>query len=117
MLFYFASFLISSLFVSESFVSLVNEGELDTSGGEETDDGFFAFSNDENVVDSGWEVMVGGVLDVGNIEGTGMLLDVLEDTYSTNIVTSNDGNWGTVFELDESVNFSSLKVKLYKEKR
>ena len=45
--------------MSESFVSLVNEGELDSSGGEETDDGFLSFSNNEDVVDSGGEVMVG----------------------------------------------------------
>ena len=54
---------------------------------------------------------------MGNIEGAGVLLDVLEDTYSTNIVTSDDGDGSAVLELDESVNFSSLKVKLYEEKR
>lgn len=43
----------------ESLVSFVNEGELDSSSGEERDDGFLAFSNNEHIVDSGREMMVG----------------------------------------------------------
>ena len=74
----------------ESFVSFLDEGELDTSGGEETDDWFLAFSDNEHIVNSGGEMVLGGVLDVGNVEGARVLLNVLEDTYSTNIVTSND---------------------------
>jgi hypothetical protein len=45
--------------VSESFVSFINERELDTSSGEETDDWFLAFSNNEHIVDSGGEMVVG----------------------------------------------------------
>ena len=33
----------------ESEVSLLDEAELDTLGGEESDDGLLAFSNDEHV--------------------------------------------------------------------
>ena len=78
--------------MGESLVSFLDEGELDTSSGEETDDWFLAFTDNEHIVNSSGEMVLVGVLNVGNIEGTGVLLDVLENTYSTNIVTSNDQN-------------------------
>ena len=53
-----------------------------------------------------------GVLNVGDVEGAGVLLDVLQDAASANIVTTNGQNGGTVFELNESINFTSLKVEL-----
>jgi hypothetical protein len=79
-------------FVGESLFSFFDEGELDTLGGEETDDGFLSFSNDEDVADSCGEGVTLGVLDMGNIEGTWMLFDMLEDTDSTDVVTTVDQN-------------------------
>lgn len=98
--------------MSESLLSFFHESELDTSGGEEGDDGFLTLSNDEHIVDSGSEVAVVRILDVGNIERTGVLFDVLQDADSTDIVTTGGKNGSTILELDESINFSSLEVKL-----
>jgi hypothetical protein len=53
-----------------------------------------------------------GVLDVGNIEAAGVLLDVLEDTDSADVVTTNNEDLSAVLVLNESVDFTSLKVEL-----
>ena len=52
------------------------------------------------------------VLDVGDVEATGMLLNVLENTDSADVVTSSDQNLGSIFELDQALDLSSLKVQL-----
>jgi len=41
-----------------------------------------------------------------------MVVNVLEDTNTTDVVSTGDENGGTVLELDKSINFTSLKVKL-----
>jgi len=53
-----------------------------------------------------------GVLDVGDLVGTGVVLDVLEDTNTTDVVTTDDEDGGTVVELDNTVDLTSLKVEL-----
>lgn len=98
--------------VLESLVSLFNERELNTSLRKETDDGLLAFSNNEGVVDSGGEVVAIGVLDVGNVEAAWMLFNVLENTDSTDVVTTDDQNLSAVFKLNQALNFSSLKIQL-----
>lgn len=76
----------------ESSFSFFQEVELDTLAWEQTDDGFLSFSNDEDVADSSGEGMTVGVLDVGNIEAAWVSFNVLEDTNSTNVVTTGDQN-------------------------
>ena len=56
--------------------------------------------------------MATGVLDVGDLVGTGVVLDVLEDTNTTDVVTTDDEDGGAVVELDNTVDLTSLKVKL-----
>lgn len=53
-----------------------------------------------------------GVLDVSNVEGAGVSLDVLEDTNTTDVVTTDDEDLRAVLVLDEAFDFTSLKVKL-----
>jgi hypothetical protein len=53
-----------------------------------------------------------GVLDVGDLVGTGVVLDVLEDTNTTDVVTTDDEDGGAVVELDNTVELTSLKVEL-----
>ena len=53
-----------------------------------------------------------GVLDVSNVEGAGVSLDVLEDTDSADVVTTDDHNLSTVLVLDEALNFAGLEVQL-----
>lgn len=95
-------------------VAFLNERETDTLLGRERDDGFFSSTNAENVGETGSEGVATGILDVSNLVGTGMVLDVLEHTDATNIVTASGENAGAVFELDNRVNFVGLKVELKK---
>lgn len=75
-----------------SLVSLFNGGQLESLVGKETNDGLLSFSNNENVGDSGGEGVVVGVLDVGNVETSWVFFDVLDDSYSSNIVTTGNQN-------------------------
>ena len=52
------------------------------------------------------------ILNVSDIKAAGVLFDVLEDTDSSNVVTTNSQNLGTVLILDEALDFSSLKIQL-----
>ena len=90
-----SSFVLASSFAGislESFVSFFIETQLETLITEDTDDWFLSFSNDENVTDTGGKVMSKTVLNVSNIEATWVLFDVLEDTDSSNIVTTGCQN-------------------------
>jgi len=53
-----------------------------------------------------------GVLDVSNVEGAGVSLDVLEDTNTTDVVTTDNEDLSAVLVLDEALNFAALKVNL-----
>ena len=53
-----------------------------------------------------------GVLDVSNVEGAGVSLDVLEDTNATDVVTTDNEDLSAVLVLDEALNFAALKVNL-----
>ena len=56
--------------------------------------------------------MTVAVLDVSNIEGARVSLDVLEDTDSADVVTTDDQNLGTILVLDKALNFTGLEVQL-----
>ena len=98
--------------VSTLEISLLNVSELETLALGDRDDGFLSFSDDEDIVESGSETMSVGISDVSDIERTRMLLDVREDTNSTNIVTTSAGNSGSILVLNHTDNFASLEVKL-----
>jgi hypothetical protein len=53
-----------------------------------------------------------GVFDVGDFVRTGVVFDVLEDTDTTDVVSAGSEDEGAVIEFDDSVNLTSLKVKL-----
>jgi len=95
-----------------SGVSLLKVGVLDTITLWKGDDGFLGSSDHENVLESGGEGLSSGVDDVGNGVGTWGFLDVLEGSDSTNVVTSGQNDLGSLLGLDNSVDFSGLKVKL-----
>lgn len=69
-------------------------------------------TNDDNVTESGGEVVSLGVLDMDDIEGTLMLLDGGDDTNSTNVVSTGKDNGGTNLELDNTGDGLALEVEL-----
>lgn len=71
-----------------------------------------SISNDENVAKTGGEGVSVGILNVSNIEGTWMLFYGLENTDSTNIVSTDKINSSTVDTFDHGLDFTVLKVYL-----
>ena len=53
-----------------------------------------------------------GVLDVSNVEGSGVLLDGLEDSNSSNVVSSGEHDGGSVLELDDTADLVGLEINL-----
>lgn len=98
--------------MSESLLSLFDEGELDTLAWEERDDGLLAFSNNEDVGNSGSEGVTCSILNVSDVERARVLLNVLEDTNSTDVVTTDDQDLSSVFVLDQAFDLSSLEIQL-----
>jgi len=94
---------------AESDISLLDKGELDMAV-RQGDHGVLAFTNDEDVVDTGGEDVAALVTDVGDFEGTRVVLDVLEDSGTTNIVASVNKDSGSVFEFKDSVDLAVLEV-------
>ena len=57
-------------------------------------------------------MVTSSVLDVSNVEAAGVSLDVLENTDSADVVTTDDDDLGTILIGDEALNFTALKVNL-----
>ena len=98
--------------VTESGITLLDKRKLDTLALRKRDGWSLTITNNEDVRDSGGERVTLGVLDVGNVIGTLVLLDGLEDTNSTNVVSSGQHDSGTVGELDDGADLTSGEVDL-----
>ena len=93
-------------------VTLLNEGKSDSLASWEGDDWLLAIANNEDVRKTGGKRGAMGVFDVGDFVGTGVVFDVLEDTDTTDVVSAGSEDEGAIIEFDDSVNLTSLKVKL-----
>jgi hypothetical protein len=49
---------------------------------------------------------------MGNIKAAWVLFNVLKNTNSTDVVTTDNQNLSTIFILNEAFNFASLKIQL-----
>ena len=54
------------------------------------------------------------VLNVGDFVGTGVVFNVLEDTDTTDVVSAGSEDEGAVIEFDDSVDLTSLEIKLWR---
>ena len=93
-------------------VSLLDEGLSETLTLWKSDESLLSFSNAEDVRETGGEGVSISVLDVDDLVGTGVVLDVHELANTTNVVSSHDEDVGTVLKLDDFVDFASLEVEL-----
>lgn len=75
-------------------------------------DPWLLLANDEDVVLSGSERVVNGVLDVDNVETTVVAFSVGDDTNTTQVTTTNDHGDHTSVELDEVGDLSCGEVDL-----
>ena len=97
-------------------VSLLNKGSSDTLELWKSDKGLLVLSNDEDVRESGGEDVAGGVLDLDDLVGTWMVLNVHEGTNTTDIVSTSDEDGASVLALDDAIDFTGLEVELKKKK-
>jgi len=93
-------------------ISLSDERKFDAFRLGELDERLLARSNDENVGETGSESAAIGILDVDDLVGTGVLLEMHESTDTTNIVTSGNEADSSILEFNNSINLVSLKVQL-----
>ena len=101
---------------SDSHVSLLDQAELDALALGEGDQGLLALTDHEDVAKTGGESVATGVLNVGDLVGSRVVLNVLQDAHSADIVSADNEHGSTVLELDESVNLVALQVKLHQNK-
>lgn len=98
---------------TKSFVSLFDESQGETLLSGEGNDGLGgSLSDDDTVLLSGGEGVAVGILNVGNVVRTVVDLDVLEDTDTTDIVSTSNEDTGSVLELEASINGAGSEVKL-----
>mmetsp|Transcript_10517 Transcript_10517/g.9060 ORF Transcript_10517/g.9060 Transcript_10517/m.9060 type:complete len:279 (+) Transcript_10517:481-1317(+) len=91
---------------------LFDGGQVDTGFLGEGDSGVLALTDDENVADSGGEVVSSGISNVDNIETTHMSVSGGQNTDSTNIVTLNSVDELSSLEFNEVQDLSALNVDL-----
>ena len=100
------------LSASEPLIALLNKGLLESKTFGESDDGVLGLTDDKDVFFTGSEGSSQRVLDVSDIVGTGVALNVLEDTDTTNIVSTLNEDGGTIVEFNDTIDFISLEVQL-----
>lgn len=96
---------------STSAVSLLGDGELDTLALGQRDPWLLG-SDDENVVLTGSERVVYGVLDVNNVEASVVALAVGDDTNATHVATTSGHGDDSGVELDELGDLAGGQVDL-----
>lgn len=96
----------------DSRVSLLNESLFETIRLGKLDERLLALTDDEDVGHTGGEGLALGVLDVDDLVGTRVVLDMHESTNTTDVISSEDEHGGAVLEFDNAVDFTGLKVQL-----
>ena len=81
----------------------------------EGDQRLLTLSDNENVGHTSGEVVASGILDVDDLVGTWMVLNVHELSNTTDIVSSLDEHGGSVLEFDNLLNITGLEVQLISE--
>lgn len=82
------SFIILIDIASVASISLLNEGELDTLTLRKRNQRFLALTNDHNIAQTSSEGVSTDISDVSDLVGTGMVLNVGEDTDTTDVITT-----------------------------
>jgi len=76
--------------MSDLLFTFLEDGQVETVVLGEGDPGLLALSEDEHVTLSGGEDVAVGVLQVDDVEGSDVLLDVGDDTDPTDVVPGDD---------------------------
>merc|ERR1719515_116227 len=92
-----------SLRSAESLVSLLSNGELDSLGLGKGNVGLVTLADDEDISNPGSEGVTVGVLDVDDVEGSGMPLTGHDGSHPTGVTSSGDHAQVAGVELDAVV--------------
>jgi len=98
--------------ISSLLISLFNKSKSNTFTLWKRDGVGLTVTDDEDVTDSGGELVSSDIFDVSDIESTWMSLDGGEGTDSTDIVSTGKDDGGVVSELDNLLNGSGGEVDL-----
>jgi len=101
-----------SLRSAESLVSLLSDGELDSLGLGEGDVRLVALADDEDVSNPGGEGVTVGVLDVDDVEGSGMSLTGHDGSHPAGVTSSGDHAQVARVELDRVLDLAGGDVHL-----
>ncbi len=93
-------------------VALLNVGELDTLILGKRDESLLALTDNEKVANAGGEGVAVGVAHVGDVERTGVLLDMREVADATDVVAAGDVDKRVLLEFNNLVDLSGLEVVL-----
>ena len=96
----------------ETSVSLLSKGHSHTCSLRQRDGWSLSVSNDQDEVETSGERVASGVLEVGDVVGTDVSLDVLESSDSTDVVTSDKEHGSSVLELENALDGSVGEVHL-----
>jgi len=94
-----------------SAISLLRNGQLDTLALWQRDPWFLG-TDDEDVVLTGSERVIYGILDVDDVETTIVALSVSDDTNTTHVTTTSSHGDDTSVKLDEIGDLASGEVNL-----
>lgn len=94
-----------------TLVTLLDKGELDTLLTGQGAHGLL-LTNHENVRETGGELVASGISNVSDLVRTWMVLDVLQDTNTTDVVSTSGEDGGTVVELKDGLNITGGEVQL-----
>ena len=98
------------LVFAHTIFSIGNNIFFDTFARWQRDERFRAFADDEDVAETGGELMAGGVDDVCDVERTRMTLDVLDQTNTPKIASTNNHAEVAEIEFNNVDDFASFNV-------
>lgn len=103
--------LATSLLLSSTLVTLLGDGELDTTATGHGNHGLAVGADDEDVRETGGEVTAEDIANVDNVEAAEVTLPAGEDTGTALVTTASDHDGGASVERDEVEDLLGLNVE------
>ena len=94
------------------FLDTLKDAWADTITAWKGDEWVLVLTDNENVGDTSGELGLASILHVDDVEASHLLLDLLDDTNTTNVTTGSDHGDIADGELDVGLDFTGLDVEL-----
>lgn len=105
------SLLATGLLLSSALVTLLSDGELDTTATGHRDHGLALRADNENVTETGGEVTAKNIADVDDVEATEVTLLTGDNTGTALVTTTSDHDGGTSVESNKVEDLLRLNVE------